>query len=221
MHALDFGIASQRMELCVACAHGRMFSAAVEDDSALSSAHPRLGMMLPDPVASPPILQLPPAACATSDDVPADVGAQPPSSMVTVRCVSLEGATVELTFARDTTLRAMQKPLLRAFGKNYPYSSVAACVGEKAFSDFEDLPLRGALPGDTINVVFARQISDPSGYDQIDRKRGKHGNKVSLEDECRWEAQTIAGETDLGLDEWIFSTKNIGGQMSVVPSFSS
>ncbi len=159
-------------------------------------------MMGPDP-ADPPTLLLPPAACASSDDAPETTEINHPST-VAVTCVSLEGATVHLTFQRHTTLRAMQKQLCAAFGKNYPYTAAAVCVGEEAFSDFEDVPFRLASNYETVNVIFTRQISDPYGYVEISRKRS---NKITLEEECTWEALVAKGETQLELEEWVFSSQ--------------
>ena len=155
-------------------------------------------MMHPDP-ADPPVLQMPPAA---ADGVQQSSAVEHPSTMVTVTCISLEGASVELNFPRHTTLRAMQKPLCSAFGKNWPYSAAAVCVDEEAFSDFEHVPLRAAKDFDKANVGFTRQISDPYGYDQISRKRGI---RITLEDECTWEELATRGETDMDLEEWVSS----------------
>ena len=113
----------------------------------------------------------------------------------------------------------MQKQLCQTFGKNFPFTAAAMCVGNVAYSDFDDAPLRQAMDHQTVSVIFSRQVLDSSGYDQVSRKRG---NKITLEDECKWEAQTVAGETDLDLEEWILSTKNDGGQVvSALPSTSS
>ena len=91
-------------------------------------------MMHPDPI-DPPALQMPPPAVG---EVQQAAATEHQSATVTVTCVSLEGATVDLSFQRRTTLRAMQKPLCSAFGKNWPFSAAAVCVGEQAFADFED-----------------------------------------------------------------------------------
>jgi hypothetical protein len=169
-------------------------------------SHLRFNMMLPDPLAAPPSLQLPPAA--SDGDAPDAMEIKPaPSSTVNVRVVSLQGASVDMTFQRHTCLRAMQKQLCAAFGKNFPYSTAAVCVGNEAFSDFEDIPLRLAEDHQTVSVIFQRQISDPYGYDEIGRKRG---NKITLEQECTWEALAASGETTLGLEEWAFSSKRPG-----------
>ncbi len=58
-----------------------------------------------------------------------------------------------------------------------------------------------------MSVIFQRQISDPYGYDEIGRKRG---NKITLEQECTWEALAASGETTLGLEEWASSSKRPG-----------
>ncbi len=159
-------------------------------------------MMGPGP-ADPPALQLPPADCASSDDAPETTEINHPST-VAVTCVSLEGATVHLVVQRQATLRAMQKQLCAAFGNNYPYTAAAVCIGEEAFSDFEDVPFRLASNYETVNVIFTRQISDPSGYVEISSKRA---NKITLEEECVWEALVAKGETQLELEEWVFSAQ--------------
>ncbi len=78
------------------------------------------------------------------------------------------------------------------------------CVGAKAYTDFESIPLLEATNHETVNVTFVRQISDPSAYDQISRKRA---NKITLEEECTWEALVAKRETQLELEEWVFSSQ--------------
>ena len=157
-------------------------------------------MMHPDP-ADPPKLQLPPAAIPSGNGEGA-VAARSTPDTVAVTFVSLEGTCVHLTFQRHTTLKAMQKQLCSAFGKNFPHAAAVLCVGAKAYSDFEDVPLLEAVNHETANVTFVRQLTDPSGYDQISRKRA---NRITLEEECTWEALVAKGETQLELEEWVFS----------------
>ena len=157
-------------------------------------------MMLSDPPA-PPLLRLPPA-CAPSDEAPevTEADRQPPSTTVAVRLVSLEGATCTVSCHRYATLRALQKQLCAAFGKNYPFTSARVCVDKEAFSDGDDVPFRTAVDHQTANVIFSRQVTDPSGYDEVSRKRG---NKITLEHECAWEEARAKGETTLDLEEWL------------------
>ena len=66
------------------------------------------------------------------------------------------------------------------------------------------VPFRLASDDETASVIFSRQLSDPSGYDHIHRRRA---NRVSLADECAWEHQVDAGETDLSLEEWLWANR--------------
>ena len=126
--------------------------------AALAIWHPHsacaLAMMLPDP-AEPTVLHLPPAAIAPGDGEET-VAEKSVPNIVTANFVSLEGASVDLTFQRQATLRAMQKQLCAAFGKNFPFTAAAVCIGEEAFSDFEDVPFRLASNYETVNVIFTR-----------------------------------------------------------------
>ena len=115
-----------------------------------------------------------------------------------VTFLSLEGVSVILEFPRQATLKAMQKQLCSVFGKNYPYTAAYLCVGAKAYSDFESIPLLEATDHETANVTFVRQVSDPSGYVEVSRKRS---NKITLREECAWEDLVAKGETDLDLEE--------------------
>ena len=155
-------------------------------------------MMLSDPPA-PPLLRLPPA-CAPSDEAPEVTEADRQPSTVAVRLVSLEGATCTVSCHRYATLRSLQKQLCAAFGKNYPFTSARVCVDKEAFSDGDDVPFRTAVDHQTANVIFSRQVTDPSGYDEVSRKRG---NKITLAHECAWEQARAKGETTLDLEEWM------------------
>ena len=155
-------------------------------------------MMLSDPPA-PPLLRLPPA-CAPSDEAPEVTAADRQPSTVAVRLVSLEGATCTVSCHRYATLRSLQKQLCAAFGKNYPFTSARVCVDKEAFSDGDDVPFRTAVDHQTANVIFSRQVTDPSGYDEVSRKRG---NKITLAHECAWEQARAKGETTLDLEEWM------------------
>ena len=152
-------------------------------------------MMRPDP-ADPPAFELP-AACS-----PNGYG-----DTVVVTFISLEGVSVILDFPRRTTLKAMQKQLCSAFGKNYPYTAAYLSIGTKGYSDFDATPLLEAVNGDTANITFVRQIADPSGYVEVARK---HANKITLQQECAWEDLVAKGETNLSLEEWIFSARRNG-----------
>ena len=157
-------------------------------------------MMLPDP-ALPPALQLPPAMACSEAPVTED---QRRPSEVTVQLVSLEGATCSLTCRRHATLRSLQRELCSLFGKNFPHMAASVCIGESAFSDFDHVPFRLAADHQTVNIVFSRQQTDPSGYDFIHRSRG---DRVSLDDECAWEQLVASGETDLSLEEWCWANR--------------
>ena len=163
-------------------------------------------MMLSDP-AAPPLLRLPPA-CAPKDEAAevAEADRQPSSTTVTVRLLSLEGAACTLSCNRYATLRSLQKQLCSALGKNYPFTSATVCIDKEAFSDGDDVPFRSAVDHQTANVIFSRQVSDPSGYDEIARKRG---NKITLEHECAWEQARAKGETALDLEEWLCPVKRL------------
>ena len=161
-------------------------------------------MMLSDPPA-PPLLRLPPA-CAPSDEAPEVTEADRQPSTVAVRLVSLEGATCTVSCHRYATLRSLQKQLCAAFGKNYPFTSARVCVDKEAFSDGDDVPFRTAVDHQTANVIFSRQVTDPSGYDEVSRKRG---NKITLAHECAWEQARAKGETSLDLEEWLCPVKRL------------
>ena len=163
-------------------------------------------MMLSDPPA-PPLLRLPPA-CAPSDGAPevTEADRQPSNATVAVRLVSLEGATCTLSCHRYATLRALQKQLCSAFAKNYPFTSATVCIDKEAFSDGDDVPFRSAMDHQTATLIFSRQVTDPSGYDEVSRKRG---NKITLEHECAWEEARAKGETTLDLEEWLCPVKRL------------
>ena len=163
-------------------------------------------MMLSDPPA-PPLLRLPPAG-APGDEAPevTEADRKDLGATVTVRLLSLEGASCTLSCSRYATLRSLQKQLCSAFGKNYPFIAAAVCVGKDAFSDFEHVPFRSAVDDQAVSVVFTRQLTDPSGYDDIGRKRGY---KVTLEHECAWEQARARGETTLDLEEWLSPLKRL------------
>ena len=156
-------------------------------------------MLLPDPVVAPPLLQLPPA-CAPRDDVPEMTD----GATVTLHFVSLQGASCTLSCHRYATLRSLQRDICSLFGKNYPFCGASVCIGNQAFSDFEDVPFRCAVGGDTATVIFSRQQSEPSGHDFVQRRRT---NRVSLADECAWEQQIDTGETDLSLEDWVWANR--------------
>ena len=155
-------------------------------------------MLLPDP-AAPPLLQLPPAG-APDDPEMAEADREFLSATVTLRLVSLRGASCTLSCRRDATLRSLQRELCSLFGKNHPFTAASVCIGNQAFSDGDDVPFRLASNDETVSVVFGRQVGDPSGYDVIQRRRA---NRISLADECAWEQQVDTGETRLSLEEWI------------------
>ena len=155
-------------------------------------------MMLPDP-AAPPMLRLPPA-CAPKDDAPEMTD----GATVTLRLVSLQGSSCTLNCHRYATLRSLQREICSLFAKNYPFCGVSVCIGNQAFSDFEDVPFRCAVGGDTATVIFSRQQSDPSGYDFVQRRRA---NRVSLADGCAWEQQIDTGETDLSLEDRVWANR--------------
>ena len=158
-----------------------------------STHHLRIAMMR-DP-ADPPFLQLPPAALSIGDGTPESV--DEPSAAVCVTFVSMEGSTCVLRCQRHATLRSLQRPLCSAFCKNYPYNAANLIIGGQAFSDFNDVPLLTAADYDCASVVFAKQLSDPHGYDQISRLRG---NKITLEEDRHTYTRTL--ETANKQDIW-------------------
>ena len=159
-------------------------------------------MLLPDPPA-PPLLELPPAG---APDVPEMVEAEQEllSATVTLRLVSMQGASSMLRCHRYATLRSLQRDICSLFGKNFPFWGASVCIGNQTFSDGDNAPFRCAVDGDTATVIFSRQQTDPSGYDFVQRRLA---NRVTLEDECAWEQQVDNGETDLGLEEWIWASR--------------
>ena len=161
-------------------------------------------MLLPDPVVAPPLLQLPPA-CAPKHDVQEMTD----GATVTLRFVSLQGASCTLSCHRYATLRSLQRDICSLFGKNYPFCGASVCIGNQAFSDGDDVPFGSAVDDETVNVIFSRQVADPSGYDFVQRRLA---NRVTLADECAWEQQTDTGETDLSLEEWVRASR---GQQAV------
>ena len=159
-------------------------------------------MLLPDP-ATPPLLQLPPAGVPDAPEM-AEADQEFLNATITLRLVSLHGASSTLSCHRYATLRSLQREVCSLFAKNYPFCGVSVCIGNQAFSDGDDVPFRCAVDGDTATVIFSRQQSDPSGYDFVQRRRA---NRVTLADECAFEQQVDSGETELSLEEWIWANR--------------
>ena len=163
-------------------------------------------MMHPAP-AEPSEQLLPPAVLPLPPGDDENEGAeQEPvaGNTVTAIFVSLEGASVDLTFHRCAALRNMQMQLCSAFGKGFAQNAALLCVGEKAFRDFGDVPLRTILEYGTVQVIFEKQTTDPYFFDYLDRRRASN---ITLEEECLWEHSVSVGETELSLDEWVFSRR--------------
>ena len=116
---------------------------------------------------------------------------------------------------RHATLRSLQGPLCSAFCKNYPYNAANLIIGGQAFSDFDDVPLLIAADYDCASVVFAKQLSDPHGYDQISRKRG---NKITLEEDRHTYTRTLetAIKQDIG-ETWLVLTCLCEGGVMACP----
>lgn len=119
--------------------------------------------------------------------------------MISVKLEVKEGSFVIVDLDRNITLRDLQEGLCALYKERFPKMTAIIEVQDTMFDEFGDSPF-ASVNGDEVRAkVTFTTTTDPYFYDFYERR----AEKVTLEEEVKWEEEKQNGITDLSLKEWV------------------